>query len=145
MRGNAEGSTLRRSLGCLLSDELGIELRRVGSGKLFTFSTGEERLSQWMADNARVIWHVCDETWKLEPKLISAVSLPVSSNSYAAERRFPVIVSGDYASRKVLWFVWRKVKTEPQAACVDLLIGMHSCIVLVLVIWIQLQMLGQWQ
>ncbi len=30
MRGNAEGSTLRLTLGCLLADELGIELRRVG-------------------------------------------------------------------------------------------------------------------
>src|SRR3954451_15429519 len=33
--GNAEGSTLRRTLGCLLADELGIELRRVGSGLRF--------------------------------------------------------------------------------------------------------------
>jgi len=28
--GNAEGSTLRKTLGCLLADDLGIELRRVG-------------------------------------------------------------------------------------------------------------------
>ncbi|WP_374120389.1 GIY-YIG nuclease family protein [Mesorhizobium onobrychidis] len=28
--GNAAGSTLRRTLGCLLAAELGIELRRVG-------------------------------------------------------------------------------------------------------------------
>ncbi len=32
MTGNAEGSTLRLSLGCLLSEQLGIQLRRVGSG-----------------------------------------------------------------------------------------------------------------
>src|SRR4051794_20124652 len=32
MRGNAEESTLRLSLGCILSEQLGIELRRVGSG-----------------------------------------------------------------------------------------------------------------
>ena len=31
-RGNAEGSTLRLTLGCLLAEHLGIELRRVGSG-----------------------------------------------------------------------------------------------------------------
>jgi len=41
LRGNAEGSTLRRTLGCLLQEELGIALRRVGSGKRLTFSTGE--------------------------------------------------------------------------------------------------------
>lgn len=32
-RGNAEGSTLRLTLGSLLSEYLSIELRRVGSGK----------------------------------------------------------------------------------------------------------------
>jgi hypothetical protein len=47
MRGNAEGSTLRLSLGCLLAEQLGIGLRRVGSGKRFTFSTGEKLLSEW--------------------------------------------------------------------------------------------------
>jgi hypothetical protein len=31
-RADAEGSTLRKTLGILLADELGIELRRVGSG-----------------------------------------------------------------------------------------------------------------
>jgi hypothetical protein len=36
--GNAEGSTLRKTLGCLLADELGIQLRRVGSGKGMTFT-----------------------------------------------------------------------------------------------------------
>jgi hypothetical protein len=43
--GNAEGSTLRLTHGCLLAKELGIELRRVGSGERMTFSTAEVRLS----------------------------------------------------------------------------------------------------
>jgi len=37
-KGNAEGSTLRLTLGCPLSEELDIELRRVGSGKRVTFA-----------------------------------------------------------------------------------------------------------
>src|SRR5262245_55522729 len=37
-RGNAEGSTLRLTLGCLLAKELGLELRRVGSGRRLTSS-----------------------------------------------------------------------------------------------------------
>jgi hypothetical protein len=44
-QGNAEGSTLRLTLGCLLSEELDIELRRVGSGKRMTYAAGEEVLS----------------------------------------------------------------------------------------------------
>ena len=49
--GNAEGSTLRKTLGVLLADELGIELRRVGSGTRRTFGQrGESLLSNWMAN-----------------------------------------------------------------------------------------------
>ncbi len=52
-RGNAEGSTLRLTLGCLLSEKLGIRLRRVGSGnRMGTFADGEHILSQWLGDNA---------------------------------------------------------------------------------------------
>jgi hypothetical protein len=51
-RGNAAGSTLRLSLGCLLSVTLNIDLRRVGSGDRLTFAGGEKQLSEWMAENA---------------------------------------------------------------------------------------------
>jgi hypothetical protein len=66
------------TLGCLLADALGVELRRVGSGKRMTFSAGEARLSQWMHQNARVAWHGCEQPWKLEERLIAAVDLPLN-------------------------------------------------------------------
>jgi len=91
MQGNAEGSTLRLSLGCLLADQLGIELRRVGSGNRFTFSTGEQRLSEWMEKNARVVWKVCEEPWKLEKKLISTLHLPLNLDQNAGNEFFPVL------------------------------------------------------
>ena len=56
MRGNAEGSTLRLTLGCLLAEDLGLCSRRVGSGKRLTFCDGEKRLSEWLAENAFVTW-----------------------------------------------------------------------------------------
>lgn len=77
-RGNAEGSTLRLTLGCLLSETLGIELRRVGSGKRMTFSQGESVLSGWMAENAFVTWVVDAAPWALEEKLINGLSLPLN-------------------------------------------------------------------
>ena len=77
-RGNAEGSTLRLTLGCLLSEELGIVLRRVGSGKRLTFSEGENRLSEWMGENAFVTWSVDPEPWTLEKDLIAGLSLPLN-------------------------------------------------------------------
>ena len=76
--GNAEGSTLRLTLGCLLSDELGIKLRRVGSGKRRTFSTGEQLLSRWMAANAFVCWTEDREPWVPEEALILRYDLPLN-------------------------------------------------------------------
>ena len=77
-RGNAEGSTLRLTLGCLLADELGIALRRVGSGTRLTFADGEDALSAWMQQNAFVAWIEHPEPWVLEEKLISELSLPLN-------------------------------------------------------------------
>jgi hypothetical protein len=78
LRGLAEGSTLRLSLGCLLSARLGLELRRVGSGRRMTFGAGERALSEWMARNALVAWTVYDRPWELEEQLIHTVSLPLN-------------------------------------------------------------------
>jgi GIY-YIG catalytic domain len=77
-RGNAEGSTLRLSLGCLLSQDLGIELRRVGSGRRMTLGAGERALSDWLEQNARVAWLACDEPWRIEEQMIRSVSLPLN-------------------------------------------------------------------
>ena len=78
-RGNAYGSTLRLTLGCLLSEKIDIELRRVGSGKRMTFTkSGEEKLSKWMEENAFVIWEIHPEPWKLEPIALTTLSLPLN-------------------------------------------------------------------
>ena len=79
MRGNAEGSTLRLTLGCLLKDDLGIQLRRVGSGTRKTFTIeGEKVLSDWLTENAFVAWVECDEPWKHEEQIIPELSLPLN-------------------------------------------------------------------
>lgn len=76
--GNAAGSTLRLTLGCLLADELGLELRRVGSGKRRTFHTGEPKLTEWMVTNALVSWVEHDEPWVLEHELIASLDVPLN-------------------------------------------------------------------
>jgi hypothetical protein len=77
-RGNAAGSTLRLTLGCLLAERLGIQLRRVGSGRRLTFAAGEARLSAWMADNAYVTWVETERPWLAELRLIASVNLPLN-------------------------------------------------------------------
>lgn len=89
--GNAEGSTLRKTLGCLLSDELGIELRRVGSGNRRTFGLGEQALSAWMARNARVNFVSYDRPWELEDHLIANVDLPLNLEGNSRNRFHPVL------------------------------------------------------
>lgn len=77
-RGNAYGSTLRKSLGCLLSEKLGIQLQRFGSGKRVHFGDGESVLSEWMGHNAFVAWLLHDAPWTVENELISGLSLPLN-------------------------------------------------------------------
>ena len=76
---NADGSTLRRSLGILLARESGFPLRRVGSGKKMTLTNkGERWLDSWMQENAFVTWIDNDEPWVLENQLFHTLALPLN-------------------------------------------------------------------
>ena len=78
-RGNAEGSTLRRSLGVLLTGESRFPLRRVGSGKRMTFThLGEQWLDDWMERNTCVCWVHHSAPWDLEEELLESLSLPLN-------------------------------------------------------------------
>jgi hypothetical protein len=78
-RGNAEGSTLRLTLGVLLAAESGFPLRRVGSGRRLTFThLGEQWLDDWMEQNAHVCWIEHPEPWRVESELFGSVSLPLN-------------------------------------------------------------------
>jgi hypothetical protein len=77
-RGNADGSSLRKTLGVLLASELGLELRRVGSGKQTTLAGGEAVLNKWMDENALVSWVVRPEPWLFEDELTASLVLPLN-------------------------------------------------------------------
>lgn len=78
-RGNAEGSTLRLTLGTLLYEKSGYELRRVGSGKRKTLThLGEQWLDNWMDDNAYVFWVEHDKPWTIEKDVLRHFSLPLN-------------------------------------------------------------------
>jgi hypothetical protein len=46
---------------CLLADQLGIELWRVGSAKRMIFGPRQPTVSEWMSRNAVVAFHVCEK------------------------------------------------------------------------------------
>jgi hypothetical protein len=77
-RGNAEGSSLRKTLGVVLAGELGLELRRIGSGRSITLAGGESVLNGWMAENALVSWVVQPEPWLVEEAVVAALKLPLN-------------------------------------------------------------------
>jgi GIY-YIG catalytic domain len=78
-RGNAEGSTLRRTLGVLLEEQSGYSLRRVGSGKRITLShAGEQWLDEWTEKNAFVAWTAHPEPWLVEHELLTQFSCPLN-------------------------------------------------------------------
>ncbi|NTW68316.1 MAG: hypothetical protein HGB23_00520 [Chlorobiaceae bacterium] len=89
--GNADGSTLRRTLGILLAKKSGFPLRMVGNGKKMTLTkNGEEWLDQWMEENAFVTWVENSKPWDLEHQLFQAISLPLNiqgnkHNPFSAE------------------------------------------------------------
>ena len=78
-RGNAEGSTLRKTLGILLSEESNFPLRRVGSGRRMTFThNGEQWLDNWLESNAFVCWVENSNPREIEDKLFQTLSLPLN-------------------------------------------------------------------
>lgn len=91
--GNAAGSTLRRTLGVLLSRESSFPLRRVGSGSRMTFThPGEQWLDAWMEKNAKVHWIPAEAPWELEDMLIASIALPLNIQGNAHD--FKITLSG---------------------------------------------------
>ncbi len=100
--GNAAGSTLRLTLGCLLAGKLGLQLRRVGSGQRLTFADGERVLSAWMATHAAVCWMTHPRPWELEQLLVARLDLPLNLHDNAQHPFYPQL-RGMRAAAKWAW------------------------------------------
>lgn len=79
LHGDAGKSALRLALGCLMADQLGITLRRAGSGQRLTFTRdGERRLSEWIARHGRVGWMSHPDPQTIAPDIRRRLSLPLN-------------------------------------------------------------------
>lgn len=85
LAGNASGSTLRLTLGCLLSEQLRLVLSPTASGRL-TFGSGESRLSEWFEQNSRIVWHTIAVPWTVEAEAIQSFVLPLNIRDNDASR-----------------------------------------------------------
>ncbi len=77
-KGTAYGSTLRKSLGVLLSEVSEHSLRRVSEKTITLTPPGENYLNDWMEKNAFVCWLEHAEPWEMEEGLIKTYSLPLN-------------------------------------------------------------------
>jgi hypothetical protein len=102
-RGNAEGSTLRRTLGCLLAWTLEIKLRRVGSGTRYTFTNrGEQVLDQWMDRHAFVTWVEAKVPWEIEKEMLSSgLNLPLNIDGNPSQDAVAVVCAARLKARRV--------------------------------------------
>jgi GIY-YIG catalytic domain len=96
-QGNASASTLRLSLGCLLSDRLGIELRT--AGRRLHFADGEAVLNDWLEINARVCWVQHPVPWEVEAPLIRELDLPLNLEHNADHPFFGTLRAARKAAR----------------------------------------------
>lgn len=101
MRGNAYGSTLRLSVGCLVGASLGFRLRRVGSGTRMTFSDGELVLSGWLEKNVSVTWVPHAEPWVVESEAISSLYLPLNLDQNSGHPFHPKLSAARKAAREL--------------------------------------------
>lgn len=89
--GNAEGSTLRFTLGVLLASQLG--LTPTPERKSKSFGDGEASLNTWMEGNAFVIWMAHPAPWSIEPEVIAGLDLPLNLTHNRAHPFWPTLTS----------------------------------------------------
>ena len=79
LRRDASWSTLRLTLGCLLSELLSLRLRYTGSTARLTFGLeGEDRLSAWLEEHASLVWVESIDPWRFEQPLIEQLLPPLN-------------------------------------------------------------------
>lgn len=76
--GLSNRSTLRKSLGCLLKEQLNLQLIPNATSKYLTFGAGEERLSRWIKAHTGVSWIIDPQPWLIKPKLLQQYALPLN-------------------------------------------------------------------
>lgn len=74
---DASRSTLRRTLGVLLADDLGLTLG-VHRGREHYGPEGEALISHWLDANARIAWVIDAEPWEAEEALLAQATLALN-------------------------------------------------------------------
>ena len=76
LKNDASRSTFRTSMGCLLSDQLHIQLQKY-KGRI-SFGEGEAELNKWLDENLRFTWFVIKSPWLYEEALLKEIKVPLN-------------------------------------------------------------------
>ena len=77
MTGNASQSTLRRTLGVILTEPLGLTLGIHGGRPTFG-PDGERRITEWLHENAKVAWVLDPAPWVVEYELLGSADFALN-------------------------------------------------------------------
>ena len=89
-RGTADASTLRLTLGCLMSAKLNMPLIRTPSGR-WRFDNREEALNRWLEVHARVSFLEMEAPWDVERDVIHSLDLPLNRAHNQAHPFYPLL------------------------------------------------------
>ncbi|MGE0601202.1 MAG: GIY-YIG nuclease family protein [Dehalococcoidia bacterium] len=89
LKGNARGSTLRLTLGCLLAERLG--LRPVARSGGLHFGSGEDAISAWLGSHARVSWVELDNPWTVEADVVKRIGAPLNRQHNETHEFYPIL------------------------------------------------------
>ena len=89
VNGNASQSTLRRTLGVLLADQLGLRLAVYGGRE--HYGPGELQVSRWLHEHARFAYAVDPEPWVAEEELLAHA--PLALNLRGRRDAFAEVIS----------------------------------------------------
>lgn len=86
--GDAEGSTVRMTVGLLLG--LPLRLRERTETKTFG-PDGEAELSRWLSARGRLCWHLHDEPWTIRPAVVAGAGAPLNVQHNQEHPFHPVV------------------------------------------------------
>jgi hypothetical protein len=79
----AEFSTVRFSLGVLLANQIGTELRFTGTDTMVFANGGERRLDEWMERHFHLTWLPVEKPWEVEKVVLkSDLCLPLNISGH---------------------------------------------------------------
>lgn len=101
LTGNSRASSLRMTLGALLSEELHLEPVGDGTRTYFDFGDGERRLTDWIGAHTRVGFQACSNPFAIEKQLLKSIAAPlnITDRKRHAFSKYLMNLRGYYAGR----------------------------------------------